>query len=360
MAYCARCGKQIPDGARFCNGCGSPVTGAPGNGNYGYSDSENGNYGYGAPGNNDFRYNDPAYGEPPDTGGYHSNEGYGRNRDPYSSYGGRPDDVVRRIRETGGSVLHLVLILCMAASVVMSFMTGGSILGIPGYSGMGTSMLMLIGNIPVILMVIGLLMFFVECRSKAEPKGSGIGVYKAAKIIMIVFFAVLFIVFLIALLFGGLTFSALGGAFGLMFEEIFSQAGLGSSAYGYGTAASVMAGVMITIVIIIAVIIILAIVLEVKLMNSANVVRNTLRTGKRCGTVPVFPVVIEILLAIGTIFSMINAIGSAAQYTSYFGGGYAGFLMMPMISSIISTVQVILTIVMLIKIRAAVGSSVTM
>jgi len=322
MAFCAHCGKQIPDDAKFCDGCGQPIIGGSG-----FAEQFNNDRGFGT---------------------------YQENVPPERNF---VTPVVSRIRTVGGSTLELVLIILTAASVVMSFIAGGSSSMIPGVGGAMIG-LSLIGSIPTILMIIGLLLFFFDCRKNPIPRGSGLGVYKAAKIVMIVFLAIIGIVAVLGMVLGGVVVGGLGGSLSDILDELLSEAGISSAAFSYGGAvAGAMAGVLIVILIFVAIILILAILMQIKLMHCANVVRKTLASGVRSGTIPVYPAVIQILISIGMVISLFNTIGQAAAYASYLGSAYSGLLAVSVIQAIVTCAQAIITIIMLLKLRAAVNQA---
>ncbi len=348
MAYCGKCGKQIPDNAKFCDGCGAPVMGSHSN----PGQDTNVNNGYGTSGESQ-QYGGSEY----NTSHYEMPKHY--NRSQFDRY--NTPVIVNRIRSVGSSVLLLVLIICMAASVVFGLIAGGgSPLGMMAGNAGPLVVVTLIGCVPTILTLVGLLMFYLECRKTAAPLGSGVGIYKAGKIVSIIYYAIIGAVVVFGMLFGGAFLSGMGGMFGNVFGQMFSEAGMDASSleYSYSAVRGVMTGVIVFIVIIVAVIVFLGILLQVKLMSGANTVRNSLHAGRRTGLFPVYPFVIEIILAIFVFISMINTIGTAGQYMSYFGGsGIGGILGLSVVNAIISVVQIILTIIMLYKFRAAVNQS---
>ncbi len=330
MKYCANCGSQLPDDAGFCASCGKPVAGA--NAYAGGNRAAGANIPNGCNNYDQYNYNS----------GYTNGNGGG---------------ITGRIRRTGSSTLFLILIICMAVSVVISLIAGGNP-GLMSYNSQlfgGMFVINLVGCIPVILTIIGLFLFYFDCRSNAIPTGKGIGLYRAAKIINIVFLAITAVIMLLVLLVGGSVASLLGGAGQYVTEPIFGEA---MPEYGpiiesgFGYAGQVFAGILIFICIVLAAVVVLAILLQAKLMKGAKVVRESLAAGTRQGTFPIFPVIIEIILAVGTGISMIFSLVGAAQLSMYMGGGFPA---VSVIAMIVSFVQIILTILVLVKIRAAVN-----
>ncbi len=403
MAYCTNCGKQLPDGAAFCTECGKPVSPAPqdstpsnagnafafpagvtpspagpvtdgseyvntGNGGSTYAGPVNipprtlGPAGaenrYGDAGNGYYTYGGPASGSagpaaPINAGLYVSagNNGPWQGTAPAASPVRAPRDeaLIGRIREIGGSPLHLVLILCMAATAVLTVLSRGSaFFGIPTGSSDGSLIGSLIGCLPVILAVAGLATFYSECRNEGELRGNGLGLYKASKIMLIIFF----VLAIAATVLGTLAIFAIGGLSAL--KEALEQAGLDSSPYGSWLTADFVTGMIAFILIAFVIACVLAIVMQAKLIKGANIVRDALETGTKGEKLPVFPLVIEVIMAVLFVLGAVGMIGSEIAYIRA-GSADAAATVLPLISSVINVAQAVLAVILLSKIRKAVN-----
>ncbi len=378
MAYCTNCGKQLMDGAAFCPECGKPVSAAP-------QDS--------APLNSGNAYSSPApagpVNIPPRTLGPAGSEtrygnggnGYYTDGSPVSGNAGpagpinsgvyvnagnsnpwqvtaplaspvrapRDEALIGRVREVGGSAPHLVLILCMAATVILNFLSNGSaFFGIPTGSSDGSLIGSLIGNLPAILTVAGLATFYAECRNEAEPRGNGLGMYKASKIVLIAFFCLA----VAAAALGSVAIYAFGGLSAL--REAFEQAGIDSSIYGDWFTADFVTGMIAFILIAFVIISVLAIIMQAKLIKGANIVRDILETGTKGERIPAFPVVIQVIVAVICVLAAVAAIGSEIGYINY-GSPEASATVPQLASSVITAAQTVLSVIMLSKIRKAVN-----
>ena len=363
MAFCNKCGEPIQPGERFCGNCGTPVAPAaaptvvpvvppvpetPAQNTESFDGMFRQENTYRSP-EDAYQTRQESFQRQPDPfaqqNSYQRQEAYGA---PYvqggygsrNPYGGGAAPVQKMLKEFGGSILFLVNLCVIALVIVLSVIAGGS-----------GGIVILLGQVPMILTVIGLILAFVDCRSaQPVPKGSGIGCYKAGKIVMIVYIAILAAIVVIALCVGGAMMSGFSSMYGGDLYDLFDSAGYG---YEYGVGTSVMSGIMIAMIVIIAAIILLAILTMTKLMKTANIVRDSLRSGRPAGIIPIFPAVIFIILAVFTAISVFSMIGMSAMYGSALSviGVSFGSSGISIFSSLLSLVQLILGAVLIIQLR---------
>ena len=353
MAFCTNCGKQIPEGAAFCTNCGKPVSAAPAGGG-----TENGSAGIGAlmGSNNGYAASGGSYGT-----GYTGSRGtgYGSPRTVPYTYAGtrtdgpaaavREDGVVRQIREVGGSPLHLALIVSMALSAVLSILTGSGLLpGVLGSSEYGSMLISVLTSVPTVLTMAGLLTFYLECRKEEQPKGSGLGLYRAAKITAIVFLGFSALLGLVMAVFGGALFLGSDIPISQMIGEILQEAGISGD-----VDVSVLLTVF-TVVVAIALGIgfVLSLILQIKLIKSARIVETALEKGRRGDLLPMYPLVLRGIQAAASVLSVLNHVGV------FFGGYVDAANRVPTalasLTVIAGCVEAVLSVVMLAKIRQAV------
>ena len=333
MAFCKACGNQIADTDKFCQSCGAPVMRAAAQGGQNTA-------GYGQQGQ---QYQ--QYGQ--------QNQQYRQYGQPYGYGSGGParrpgglTPVQQVLKDFGGSILFLIYIAVSALAMVLTLISGGA-----GW------ILMLVGMVPSILVLIGMIMAFVECKSvQGAPKGNGIGVYRAGKIVLIVYVAVLAAVLLITLLIGG---SLLGGAlgsiggldglFGMLDEYGYSSYGSYGSQIGYATL-GVVNTVMVVFIIIAFVIIFLVIMQAVKLLQTAKIIRQSLITGRPAGQISIFPAVMNIISAVLTAIFVFMMIGTIAS-VSYYGVSFGGTSALVLFTGIFTLAQLVLGAVLIIRLR---------
>lgn len=277
---------------------GGPYNGAPynsnnnGNGPYG-----NGNYG-GAPyGGNPYNQQN-MNGNNPYGGYYHPNNGpqYGNGG---AWTGGSP--LVKAIQQAGRSVPFLIGTIGYTVYLVLTFLA----LFIPQYTytlysdimgGVGTRIGTFIGLIPVAIIVIGMWMFYLSCTRDEIPSTSGITLNRGAIITMIVLMSIVTGIFLIAAL-------IIMGTGGL--SELY-----GHSYYASGIFTWAMSVIVVVFIFILA-FCILGIIYYVKLLKTTKIIRNTINTGFYCGKLPMYPLVINFLLAALNLFSLFSTLGGA-------------------------------------------------
>lgn len=331
MAFCKNCGNEIQDTDRFCQSCGTPVMrpaaqgGDPvrqggGQPNQGQSSQSNQNYG----GSSQQNYGGPSYqnyGSPSyqNTGGRQYQD-YGRQ--PYQNYG-RPGGgayrgsrgitpVQQMLKEFGGSIPFLVFIALTVVSIVMTLVLSGA--GAPA---------MLIGLAPTILTAIGMILVFVECKTNpGAPAGGGLKVYKAGKIVNLVFIAIVGGILIVVLLIFGLALSSNPAWLEGLLEGL-SRMGVDVSYYlstiysiGVSAGAAVISVIMIVAAIIVGVVVFLLILQQVKLMKMAKIIRESLAAGRPAGVIPIYPAVILIIWAVLSAISLISSLSAASRYMS--------------------------------------------
>ena len=293
---------------------GTPYNGAPynsnnnGNGPYG-----NGNYGD-AP-NNGMPYGGAPYGNAPYGGNPYNQQNMNGNN-PYGGYyhpnngpqygnGGAwtgSSPLVTAIRQAGRSVPFLIGTIGYTVYLVLTFFS----LFIPQYAytfygdvvgSMGISVGTFVGMIPVALFVIGMWMFYLSCSRDEVPSTAGITLSRGAIITMIVLMGILTGIFM----FVALVFMSSSG-----YLQAYSHSHMPSGIF------SLTMGVVVVIFMLLFVFCILGIIYYVKLLKTTKIIRNTISTGVYCGKLPMYPLVINFLLAALNLFSLFSTWGGAS------------------------------------------------
>ena len=394
MAFCPNCGSELPDGARFCEQCGTQIT-APADpfagrmttddqpadaGSFDQNTDHTQPAGTGSFGQST-EYTQPAGGYAQDqtgtsqNGGYAQGGGYAQNSQysqpgsgyaapgyqPYGGFSGMryeqadnsPKPIHQAIRSVGSSPLFLIYIIIIAASIVMSFVSGGSSLAAmtgrrspAAVSGAGTLVGILITALPSIFIFIGLLMGFIDCKSREIPKGSGIGLYKAGRIIQIVFLCIAVVLIVIAgIVLGGLA----SGSF-----DLFAQY-LGPEVYHMLRGIN-MGALVIGILIAAVVVLVLALIYFAKLLRMATVIRNSLARGRRAGSIPIFPAVLNIILLVFVLLGLVGIIAQGRRMMMYYGSAaYAGSFGLSLFSAILSAAQLLIGAILILQLSSRVN-----
>ncbi len=308
MAFCGNCGNEIKPGARFCKNCGAPVPSAS-------------------------SQTQQTRETPPPAPPIQEQSGFNHASEPA---GIAPTPVHKTLKAFGGSVLMLFYILILIASIIVSIIT---------YIDQPSSVLLvLLGRIPTILSIIGLLFFFADCRANIIPRGKGISIYKAGKITTVVVWIILGALISIALFFGG------NYIFGELSHMIKYYSG--SSYYGIGDYGDAAMAAAIFAIVIIAIVLIIAIIMQLKLIQTANVVRTSLQSGRPTGKIPVFPAVIMIIFAVFCVIGLFSLIAFISLFNSL---GYYYSLRINPITSIIlmalPTAQMITGAILILRLR---------
>lgn len=281
---------------------GAPYEGGPYNGaSYNSNNNGNGPYGngnYGGPPYGGNPYNQQNMnGNNPYGGYYHPNNGpqYGNGG---TWAGGSP--LVKAIQQAGRSVPFLIGTIGYTVYLVLTFFSMftseygytlyGNVLG-----SMGTGAGILLGMIPAAIFIISMWMVYLGC-ARDELPSAGITLSRGAIITMIVFMGIATGMFLLVVL-------------------IFLKSSGYSQAYGrsYMTSSffSLTMGVIVVILILVFAFLILSIIYYVKLLKTTKIIRNTINTGVYCGKLPMYPLVINFLLAALNLFSLFSTLGSA-------------------------------------------------
>ena len=293
MAFCSKCGTQISENAKFCPGCGSPVAMR----SMGQTQQPQGQGPQSAP---QSQGAGPQPQPRPDMGQMYGGPAY-------NTAGPRPQAAPVRgmrgsaLQQSAGeyvrSVLFMVSMVCTALFVIASFVQGGFLTG-------------LLCGAPAILMLIGMIFAFVDCRSNACPgqkSQTALTLYKAGKIVELVYWGLFAVLILIL--------AGLAGA-GLSAASSYGSYLDGS----VGAAASAAGGVVAVLVIIGLALCALFIFKNIKLLGMQKSMATVVKTGSSGKPVSMFPAVLNFVQAglglIGLFVSvwLANMINELAYY----------------------------------------------
>ena len=349
MAFCSKCGSELKEGMKFCSKCGMPVKPAANAESKAAEPAADGAAmaaaaGAAAAGAAAVGAGAAKAAEVNNTAaaGTASQSQY-----PYRNNYQEPQalGIQKALKSFGGSVPFLLYIIVSAAFIVMSIISGGgqTIIGI------------VIGLIPSILCLIGMILGFADARGSEIPTGKGIGLYKAGKIVSIVYAVIIGVLCILVLIFGAIV---AGGAGDSLKEALSSASGstgvdLGEFFNQFSSEQGVATVVVIILIVIIAAVVMLEILYDLSLMNSANAIRRSLHRGRGAGHVGIYPVVIMIIAAIGSALNLVTifATGNAASGSLDEISSAAGIELETLTDMLnnLGTALLIITILMLVK-----------
>ena len=279
-------------------------------GNYGQAQSPYGNNTnpQGQPGYNSYANGPNGQGQQPGYNGYANGPGSNPNgyNDPYggyyhpnnTGYNRTSTGAVSAVRDSGRSLPFLIGVIGYTIyglfTLFMLFMPGNSY-GMYTMSNSSLNIGLFIGLIPTTIIIIGMWLFYISCTKADIPSTTGITLSRGAIITNIVIISIASVVIII----------------GFMF--LLSMDGLrGSSSYLGRSLYTVTMGLVMFIIIVLVVFLVLAIIYYVKLLKLTRIIRDTIITGKYCGRLPMYPLIINFILAAFNLFSLINVVNSVS------------------------------------------------
>ena len=350
--FCPECGKELPDGARFCDACGTkieqapqaPVAGenvhyAPQNedtGNYGPQPGTSGNY---APG--------PAPGWNP-TPEQSWNPGPEQNWQQQSLYGDPEpfNPTVHAVKRGVASPAVLITVLCLMVMAAISlYMTinAGSMVMRYGEREIGLAMICvsLVCAIPVILMVIGGWMMWGTANGSARYI-SGTGMVKGAAITYAVVIGIAMLGAAIALIIDLSRLHDVQTAYNSFY-------GGGSNPMSQQFAAALIAG-LLTIGILA-----LYLVYFIKLAGLMNTIQEASVSGFCRGRVPGFLSGMNIITAVLILVALIGVLALRQEFLEALYGDASAVYFGRMLTSQYSLMifQLVLALVLLISFTVA-------
>lgn len=299
-----------------------------GSGYNNYGGNNNGGNAYGGPqGADPYEYNRNPQGGGNNGSGPYGGAPYGGNpynhpnmngNNPYGGYyhpnnmpqygkggawtGGSP--LVNAIQQAGRSMPFLIGTIGYTVYLILTLLS----LFIPQYTytlysdvlgGVGTSIGAFIGMIPTAIVVIGMWMFYLSCARDEVPSTAGITLNRGAIITFIVLMGIITGIFLIA----ALILLGTGG-----YSQMYGHSHMASGIFSWAMS------VIVVVFIFILAFCILGIIYYVKLLKTTKILRNTINTGRYCGKLPMYPLIINFLLAALNLFSLFSAVTGASIF----------------------------------------------
>ena len=148
----------------------------------------------------------------------------------------------------------------------------------------------LIGLIPTTIIIIGMWMFYISCSRDAIPSTTGITLNRGAIITNIVIICIASVLIIIGLLL------------------VLATGSMTTRSYWGRNVYSMAMGLIVFIFIVIVIFLVMAIIYYVKLLKLTRIIRDTINTGRYCGCLPMYPLIINFVLAAFNLFSLFGVV----------------------------------------------------